>query len=311
MVISITMVKNEQDIIEPFIRHHQKLFDKMIVLDNGSVDDTRRILDQCAAEFPELLEVIDGKGHYHQSERMTALLKKYQEYYKADFVFLLDADEFVAATSRAYLKSQLGNIPVNGIGMMAWSTYVVHPKTELTNDVPACMTYRRAHEDSLFKAIIRLDGQKVSEAFTVDKGNHNIWEPGVPHPAVTMTFPLLHFPIRSLNQIISKGIVGHMAHMSEGCGRGGPGWQWTEIFDRVSDGTLSVESLGPKSLHYATNVKDIDWDRDSIKDTFAFDYVRKYSTGAYADPLVIVAKTWEASILDNWKDYNQVLEETK
>ena len=42
-IISLSMVKNEQDIIEPFIRHHGSLVDAMIILDNGSVDQTRNI----------------------------------------------------------------------------------------------------------------------------------------------------------------------------------------------------------------------------------------------------------------------------
>ena len=42
-IIGLSMVKNEQDIIEPFIRHNAKLLDCMVVVDNASVDETRRI----------------------------------------------------------------------------------------------------------------------------------------------------------------------------------------------------------------------------------------------------------------------------
>ena len=42
-VIGLSMVKNDQDIIEPMLRHNAALLDALIVLDNGSVDDTRVI----------------------------------------------------------------------------------------------------------------------------------------------------------------------------------------------------------------------------------------------------------------------------
>ena len=49
--VSITMVKNEQDIIEPFLRHIRPFFDAMIVLDHGSTDRTAEIIENCAREL--------------------------------------------------------------------------------------------------------------------------------------------------------------------------------------------------------------------------------------------------------------------
>ena len=54
-LVCISMVKNEQDIIEPFLRNNAKFFDLMIVLDNGSTDKTRDILFDCAREFGNVI----------------------------------------------------------------------------------------------------------------------------------------------------------------------------------------------------------------------------------------------------------------
>jgi hypothetical protein len=43
-IISISMIKNEVDIIELFIRYNLKFLDAMIVLENGSYDKTKDIL---------------------------------------------------------------------------------------------------------------------------------------------------------------------------------------------------------------------------------------------------------------------------
>src|ERR1017187_3171026 len=104
-ILSLTMVKNEQDIIEPFIRHHARLVDNLIVMDNGSVDDTLQIMRACAAELPNVVVTQSNDTHYLQSERMTAMLQEWQAQFCADFVLPLDVDEFIGTNSREELES--------------------------------------------------------------------------------------------------------------------------------------------------------------------------------------------------------------
>ena len=49
-VVSITMVKNESDIIESFVRYYLNVVDEMIILDNGSTDETLKILNKLKDE---------------------------------------------------------------------------------------------------------------------------------------------------------------------------------------------------------------------------------------------------------------------
>ena len=42
-IVTITTIKNEADIIESFIRYHLNIVDEMIILNNGSTDDTNNI----------------------------------------------------------------------------------------------------------------------------------------------------------------------------------------------------------------------------------------------------------------------------
>ncbi|RBQ23405.1 hypothetical protein ALNOE001_09860 [Candidatus Methanobinarius endosymbioticus] len=44
-IVSITMVKNESDMIESFVRYGLNIFDEMIFLDNGSSDNTLDMLN--------------------------------------------------------------------------------------------------------------------------------------------------------------------------------------------------------------------------------------------------------------------------
>lgn len=73
-IVGISMVKNEQHIIEPFVRHNIRFLDHLIVLDNGSVDETRNILTKLSEEFANLVVSDDKEFESTQSKRMTALL---------------------------------------------------------------------------------------------------------------------------------------------------------------------------------------------------------------------------------------------
>ena len=44
-IYSISMVKDEEDIIESFIRFNASVIDKFFILDNGSTDNTNLILN--------------------------------------------------------------------------------------------------------------------------------------------------------------------------------------------------------------------------------------------------------------------------
>ena len=43
-LVGVSMVRNEADIIEAFVRHNAAVLDALVVVDHGSVDGTREIL---------------------------------------------------------------------------------------------------------------------------------------------------------------------------------------------------------------------------------------------------------------------------
>jgi hypothetical protein len=99
-ILAIAIVKNEQDIIEPFIVHNMQYLDALMVVDNASNDDTRRIIVEIMRQIPGvILADIDGL-EYVQQQRMTRLLHYCQTSYFANFVMFLDADEFIQVEDR-------------------------------------------------------------------------------------------------------------------------------------------------------------------------------------------------------------------
>ena len=96
-IVSISIVKNESDIIESFVRYNLNIIDEMIILDNGSSDDTLKILNQLKEENLPITILIDDDKYYEQVEKTNELLYKAIFNHGADIVCPLDADEFISS----------------------------------------------------------------------------------------------------------------------------------------------------------------------------------------------------------------------
>ncbi len=303
-IISLSMVKNEQDVIEPFIRHNAGLVDCMVILDNASVDATRRIALDCARELGTVVIADSAEFGYTQAERMTRLLHGCQSAFFADFVLLLDADEFLAAADRAALEAALEHIPLGGVGHLPWRTFVLAPgeAARAAEDPPRSIRRRRAAELPQFrKAVLRLDGAHRPDLL-VEQGNHDVsGASGGKLPAVDLDeLPLLHFPVRSRGQLAAKGVVGWMAYLARNpaARRENQGFQWRDAFDEVAGGgpPRDEAALCESSMLYAQDRPLPDWPAETVEAAPAFGYSRRHSDGSFGDPLAIVARSWERSL---------------
>ena len=74
-IVSITMVKNEADIVESFVRHTLSFSDAMLVMDHRSTDATGRILAALKAEGLPLQVNVWDKAVREQSNSLRKTQK--------------------------------------------------------------------------------------------------------------------------------------------------------------------------------------------------------------------------------------------
>jgi hypothetical protein len=303
-IIALLMAKNEQDIIEPAIRHNSRFLDALIVLDIGSSDATREIICELMREDDKVVLADFWDLRVPAGTRVTRFLNSCQEVYRADYIFLLDSDEFLEVSDRQTLEEALSAIPAQGFGKLPWQTYVLAPQDYpgCMADPPRSMRWRRAVENPQFyKAVLRLDGASSCDLI-VEQGSHGIRRlNGEPVPCeIVDGVTLSHFPVRSRNQLISKCIVGwnNVLTANPNIRSEGTAFQWRENFDLIVQRKFPEgAALCEAALGYANNGAVTDWTKDIVLANPPADYARRYSAAEYPDPVSLIASEWEQSIL--------------
>jgi hypothetical protein len=301
-IVALSMVKNEQDIIEPFVRHANRFVDFHVILDNRSVDDTRSILTALMRELDGVTVTTLSEFGYRQSDKMTRLLRECQTAFFADYVIFLDADEFISCDTRDEFERALTEIPVGGVGLIPWRTFVLTPSKleSQQQDPPRSMTWRRAHEHQRNNVALRLDGKYWADLI-IAQGNHAaVSNVGREIPFVHLKDLCLdHFPLRSERQFVAKCIIGWMAYLGKDplAAQKGDGYHWHKYFRILTErGTIEPDMLCDLSMLYDQPPRAYDWETDAVRGTPPRDYERRYSSGDFADPLTLLAKSWQASL---------------
>lgn len=285
--ICISMVRNEQDIIEPFIRHNIRFFDLMFVLDNRSIDKTRKILRACMKEFSGLIVSDIPHESYSQSDFMTKTMEKVQAGCFADFIAFLDADEFIDAPDRDTFDKSIARIPVGHYGTLTWKTILPDPHMPDDQDCIARARWQRITENPPYvKGIIR-HGGRLSSDIVVKQGNHGFRttrKRKIGSKIRLDDIDLLHFPIRSSNQILAKGVNGWKAHLRQDKPTKNGAYQWRRINDLYENGqhNFDTQTLADEAMVYAQEKTPKTWSDNASPWEGEITSERKYSVGTSA-----------------------------
>lgn len=151
-IYSLLLVKNEEDIIKESLRDACRWSDKVIVIDNGSEDNTWEIVKSLAENESKIVPYLQYKGAFRIGLRAKAFYAFRHELSKNDWWCVrLDADEFFPTDVRAFLA----NVPKCFRTVKKESTDFVITKEDLqeypfTNDfannkqyIKYCLPWRR------------------------------------------------------------------------------------------------------------------------------------------------------------------------
>lgn len=208
-IFSISMVKNEMDVIESFVRYNLNILDGMIILDNGSTDDTLKILKLLKKEGLPVFILEDQDKEFKHAKKMNLLLLKAINEYNADIIVPLDADEFIISNNGNPRKI-LEKIDTQTFHYVKWKTYV--PNFERNEKfIPARITRVRDESVETFHKVVLPKELVINHDVKLTTGSHDLlFEPEYANNIKSVfnaELRIAHFPIRSKEQTISKIVV--------------------------------------------------------------------------------------------------------
>jgi hypothetical protein len=229
--ISISVVKNEADVIEEMVRHNLQYLDHMSIIDNGSVDGTFEILNALKEEgLPVDIRQIAESGH-RQETYINSFVGS-GDCDRSAFVFALDADEFIScglAEYRDFIATGQGSF------LIRWKTYVptessVDEEKSVLSRISHCRR-REPESGPVCKAVLSpIDTGRVRYR----TGNHQLIGAKATE---TTVMRLAHFPVRSTSQLACKVLLGSWNITLRGRGRGEAA-QWFAIADKIRLGGM-------------------------------------------------------------------------
>lgn len=244
----VTMVRNEADILPGFLAHAGALFDRILVVDHNSADGSSEILDAAASRLPLSVWRLRSRA-YQQAAVLTGLAHRaFAE--GADWVLVLDADEFLEVPDREALEAMLAGAR-GEVAELTWRNAVrlgdwPFGATDLGGEYACALD-----EPPYGKVAIPRAFADRYPGFVIAMGGHSVApRPGAPAAATARIGRLRHLPIRSLSQLAGKlacGVAACRAHRSLG---GGEAVHWFRMADLMERGALDASTVRRAALRY-------------------------------------------------------------
>lgn len=255
-ICSISMVRNEADVIEAFVRYHATILDRIIVVDHKSTDGTSDILRTLKEEgLP--LDVRQFNGFPQaQSEVLSALLQELQEDQSVDWIVPLDGDEFLVERD-GDVRSAFKELPHDCLTEVSWITHVPTPDDDPADrNILTRMRHCRTPELSQPKVIVPR-GLLPDFPVFLAQGNHFLRSADGSRLSDFPTsksdrLALAHYPVRSEKQLRKKVLEGWAHNCARSHAAVTETYQWRRLFPRCADPRpFAPEELSSLALTYA------------------------------------------------------------
>ena len=211
---AVGMVRNEADIIEAFVRHTLRFVDELRLVDYLSTDATPAILEKLQAEGLPLI-VTRHAGNSQVQEILTTKLAQEAFAASADWVIPLDCDEFIAAPSPELFRQAVIAARSARVAWWPWVSMVPCANDDKAEIDPVRrIRHRCAVEDGTTPKCMIHRSLADGKTWQFAPGNHHVrladMDP-LPMAKLPDAFALRHYPVRGLDQLMSKMVLGRLA----------------------------------------------------------------------------------------------------
>ena len=217
-LVAVSIVKNEADIIEPFVRHTLAWVDHHLVFDYDSTDGTREILGALQREGLPVTLFTDGAPGHLQQARSNHLTRLAAQAHGADWVLPLDADEFLTGPDRPALERSLAAAGADRPASLPLLDYCPTTADDASVINPVLRLRHCQAQPSRTRKIFLPGSLARDPGLITGKGSHALYRgddilPDHPLPDV---FQLAHFALRSPQHQMLRVVRAELQRQSRG-----------------------------------------------------------------------------------------------
>jgi len=295
-IVGVTVVRNEEDIVEATIRSNLGALDALVVVDHGSTDATPEVLASLVAEGLPLEVSRDDSLEYRSSEMTTRLVRAALAR-GADLCMPLDADEFLLVASRTALEAAAA--AADPSRPLSVSETIWIPDFDAPGDIVARLRRgkRFVHQAAAPSKLIVRRAFADLPSGVVDGGHRTLLpQAGAsPMPDVALDpaiASIAHVPVRSPEQYTAKVSVGHLSRLLGDADSGGAtAGRYRAAFEAIVAGrTPTREGLAAIAASWSLppGERGAAGTGDWIDDRFPIDLALRYTPSRPSAPLARV-----------------------
>ena len=202
-IFGFSVIRNEIDIAQLFIRQTICLFDKFIFVNVMSTDGTEELLSEVARGNESVIVYKCSTREKYQAAIMNFFARE-AVHDGADWLFFLDADEFISIEGRVELENYL-SVFDSEVMSLPWINLVPSCYSDFSSFNAEQKFYWSGRTSPISKiAVSSLYFHNYPDAF-VTEGNRSICQYKNGPPALQhLGLPLLHVPVRSRQRLTYK-----------------------------------------------------------------------------------------------------------
>lgn len=257
-IAAVSMVKNECDIIELFIKINSNYFDALYILDHSSTDQTAAIIKALQSKDYPVFYAYAADQVFDQASVITSAIRQIAASGDYHYLMPIDADEFVHAGSPSAFREKLAsNLSSKSFGYIPWVTYCPVNGDYFGVSSPLYENFRRRklEPEQYYKVIL---GNDFARNCLISPGNHIAANPNYEEQNILLPMELQHVPVRSKEQIIRKAILGGHALALKKNRKIDEGFHWDLMAERIRNRNYDVSEaeLLDIAIRYVTKEGD-------------------------------------------------------
>ena len=250
-LVIASMVRNEEDILEVFLRHHCRLADRVILTLHRCTDSSADIAAALQHEGLPIEIQREERAHYVQSEVITDCMHRAADELGADWFLPLDADEFL--TCARDVRTELAQRRTDAPLALHWKTYVPW-YDDAPEPNPVRRLRRRLRREPVATPNLALPAALARRReLRVELGNHWLTDTRTGkrvRARKDSALWLAHYPVRSVEQLRAKVAATWPALRARDAYRDGEGWHCKRLYERFASGPVSAAELPALAVNY-------------------------------------------------------------